>query len=55
MIRKLQKNHQQTGDFIDKGTTGRWKENFSEETIKRFEEWEAKWLEGTGLSFTYEL
>jgi len=43
------------GNFIDKGTTGRWKENFNEETIKRFEEWEAKWLRGTELSFTYEI
>ena len=43
------------GAFINKGKTGRWKDNFTEETIKRFEEWEQKALEGTGLSFTYEV
>ena len=41
--------------MINKGKTGRWKEHFDDETIKRFEEWEQKHLEGTGLSFTYEI
>jgi len=41
--------------FIHKGKTGSWVEAFDQETIKRFEEWEAKWLDGTGLSFTYKL
>ena len=41
--------------YKTKGKTGRWEEAYSKETIKRFEEWETKWLDGTGLSFTYKL
>ena len=51
---KIQGNTRQS-DFIYKGKTGRWEEVYSKETIKRFEEWETKWLDGTGLSFTYKL
>ena len=39
---------------MNKGKSGRWKTEFDEATIKRFEEWEAKWLKDTGLSFQYE-
>lgn len=41
--------------MINKGKSGRWKEKLDEKTVKRFEEWEAKWLDGTDLKFTYEI
>ena len=50
-----QDNFAEKGTFINKGEVGGWKESFSQETIQRFEEWEKKHLEGTGLSFIYEL
>ena len=53
-MKKVQKNERE-GSFIDKGKTGGWKETFDEKTIKRFEEWEKKWLQDTDLKFTYEL
>jgi len=28
---------------------------FDAETITRFDEWEARWLKDTGLSFTHDL
>ena len=53
-VAKIQGNTRES-DFIHKGKTGRWEEVYSKETIKRFEEWETKWLDGTGLSFTYKI
>uniref|UniRef100_A0A7M5V297 Sulfotransferase domain-containing protein n=1 Tax=Clytia hemisphaerica TaxID=252671 RepID=A0A7M5V297_9CNID len=55
MIKRSQNNTEEKGTFINKGKTGGWKTAFTQETIQRFEEWEKKHLEGTGLSFIYEL
>ena len=52
---KKELNSKHTGHMINKGKTGRWKEHFDNETIKRFQQWEQKHLEGTGLSFIYEI
>ena len=48
--------------FMRQGKTGGWKNQFSEETIKAFEEWEKQRLEdqeaskgGESLQFTYQL
>ena len=48
--------------FMRQGKTGGWKNQFSEETIKAFEEWEKQRLEdqeaskgGGSLQFTYQL
>jgi len=48
-------NNDHEGNLMNKGSTGVWREHFDAETIKRFEEWEEKWLKDTGLSFTYDL
>jgi hypothetical protein len=41
--------------FMRKGKTGNWKDHFSPEVTKRFEEWERKHLQGSDLKFVYEL
>ena len=48
-------NNEQPGKMIHQGIAGRWKTHFDEETIKRFKEWENKWLKDTGLEFIYEI
>lgn len=40
--------------FMRQGKAGTWRQEFTPEMIKRFEEWEAKWLEGSDLSFKYD-
>jgi hypothetical protein len=41
--------------FMRKGQTGGWKKHLTPEMVKRFEMWEAKWLEGSDLQFEYQL
>jgi estrone sulfotransferase len=41
--------------FIRKGKTGTWREHFSPEVMKQFEEWERKHLQGSDLKFVYQL
>ena len=41
------------GAFMNKGKTGNWKNHFTPELEKRFEEWEAKELKGSDLKFEY--
>ena len=43
------------GNYMNKGTVGQWKENFSEKLIKKFEHFERKGLEGTDLEFDFEI
>ena len=40
--------------FMRQGKAGTWRQSLSAETVKRFEEWENKWLKDTDLSFQYE-
>ena len=48
-------NSSNEGSMINKGKTGTWKEMMSDELVKRFEAWEAKWLKDTDLKFVYEV
>ena len=38
-----------------KGKAGDWKNHFDQETQRKFQNWEQKWLEGTDLAFRYEV
>ncbi len=40
--------------FMRQGKAGTWRESLSVETVKRFQEWEQKWLEGSDLTFRYD-
>ena len=41
--------------FMRKGKAGDWKNHFDQETQRKFQNWEQKWLEGTDLAFRYEV
>ncbi len=43
------------GCFMRKGETGNWRKHFTPGMEDRFLQWEAKWLEGSDLKFTYDL
>jgi hypothetical protein len=36
-----------------KGEAGNWTKHLTPDMVKRFEEWEAEALQGTGLKFEY--
>ena len=41
--------------FMRKGKAGDWKNHFDQETQRKFQNWEHKWLNGTDLEFCYEV
>ena len=54
-MKELQKSKKKPKDgggaFMNKGQTGNWKQHFTPELEKRFEEWEAEELKGSDLKF----
>ena len=42
-------------NFMVEGTTGKWRKRFTPELERRFQEWEARWLEGCDLKFEYDI
>ena len=54
MTNKLFEQDSELTSFMQQGKTGAYREGLSAETIKRFQEWEKKWLEGTDLRFQYD-
>ncbi len=36
-----------------KGQAGNWKKHFKPGMEERFQQWEERWLKGTGLEFVY--
>ncbi len=40
--------------FMRKGQAGNWRSKMTEEQVKRFEEWEEKWLKDSDLAFKYD-
>ena len=49
------KNKTDTVSFMRKGEVGDWKNNFTPELEKKFEEWENKWLQYSDLKFQYQI
>ena len=40
---------------MNKGKTGKWRDKLTPELVQRFEEWEARGLEGSDLKFVLEI
>jgi len=51
---KLYEGNVASSAFMRQGKAGNWKSHLSDEQVKRFQEWERKWLEGSDLKFSYE-
>lgn len=52
----LRKNHgAAVSDFMRKGEAGDWRNHMTEEQITKIEEWEKKKLQGSDLTFVYDL
>ena len=49
------KNKAEKVVFMRKGEVGDWKNHFTPELEKKFEEWENKWLKDSDLKFQYEI
>ena len=43
------------GRFMRSGKTGGWRGGLSDDQVRRIEEWEARHLKGSDLTFTYSM